>query len=65
VAWRSWGSLVLAAGLTAEGRSLCYLVPCAARELLRIRPDFAESCRTELKKWWDSELTEHLIDSLR
>jgi hypothetical protein len=38
---------------------------CAARELLRIRPDFAESCRTELKKWWDSELTEHLIDSLR
>jgi serine/threonine protein kinase/tetratricopeptide (TPR) repeat protein len=37
----------------------------AAQELLKIRPDFATVGRTELNKWWDAELIEHLIDGLR
>ncbi len=37
----------------------------AAQALLRIRPDFVTVGRTELNKWWDAELIEHLIDGLR
>src|SRR5262249_13508373 len=37
----------------------------AAQELLKIRPDFAAVGRAELKKWWNDELVEHLIDGLR
>lgn len=37
----------------------------AVRELLAIKPDFAVAARTELRKWWDAELTEHLLDGLR
>ena len=37
----------------------------AVQELLAIKPDFAAGARAELRKWWDSELTEHLIDGLR
>jgi len=33
--------------------------------LLAIRPDFAVVARVELGKWWDPELSEHLIDGLR
>lgn len=36
----------------------------AAQELLSIRPDFQVVGREELGKWWDRELTEHLIDGL-
>ncbi len=37
----------------------------AVQELLAIKPDFpAVACR-ELGKWWDAELTEHLIDGMR
>ena len=35
------------------------------QELLAIKPDFAAVARLELRKWWDPELTEHLIDGLR
>jgi TolB-like protein len=35
------------------------------QELLAIKPDFAAVARRELRKWWDAELTEHLIDGLR
>ena len=37
----------------------------AAQELLKIRPDFSEVARVELKKWWDTELVEHLFEGLR
>jgi TolB-like protein len=36
----------------------------AAQELLKIRSDFAMVARTELKKWWDPELIEHLLEGL-
>ncbi|HEV2134086.1 MAG TPA: hypothetical protein VGR47_07465 [Terracidiphilus sp.] len=37
----------------------------AVQELLALRPDFAAIARQELGKWWDPELTEHLVDGLR
>lgn len=37
----------------------------ALRALLTIRPDFATVARTELGKWWEPDLVEHLIDGLR
>jgi serine/threonine protein kinase/tetratricopeptide (TPR) repeat protein len=37
----------------------------AVRELLTIRPDFPVVARDELRKWWDAELIQHLIDGLR
>jgi TolB-like protein len=37
----------------------------AVRELLAIRPDFSVVAREELRKWWDAELIEHLIEGLR
>ncbi len=37
----------------------------AVRELLTIRPDFPVVARNELRKWWDAELIEHLVDGLR
>jgi TolB-like protein/cytochrome c-type biogenesis protein CcmH/NrfG len=37
----------------------------AIRELLKLRPDFAVMARAELKKWYDDELIEHLIEGLR
>jgi len=37
----------------------------AVQQLLAVRSDFAQIARTELAKWWDPELIEHLIDGLR
>jgi serine/threonine protein kinase/tetratricopeptide (TPR) repeat protein len=37
----------------------------AVRELLTIRPDFPVVARNDLRKWWDAELIEHLVDGLR
>jgi len=37
----------------------------AVRELLVIKPNFAATAREELRKWWDAEFTEHLIEGLR
>ena len=37
----------------------------AVRELLAIRPDFPVVAREELRKWWDDELIERLIEGLR
>ncbi|HZP16692.1 MAG TPA: protein kinase [Terriglobales bacterium] len=37
----------------------------AAQDLLKIRSDFAVVGRTELEKWWDPELIEHLLEGLR
>jgi serine/threonine protein kinase/tetratricopeptide (TPR) repeat protein len=36
----------------------------AVQELLKIRPDFALIGRSELNKWWDGEMVEHLIEGL-
>ena len=37
----------------------------AVRQLLTIKPDFPVIARNELRKWWDAELIEHLVDGLR
>jgi TolB-like protein/Flp pilus assembly protein TadD len=37
----------------------------AVRELLKIRPNFKDLPRDELKKWHDDELKEHLLEGLR
>ncbi|HEX8818014.1 MAG TPA: protein kinase [Terriglobales bacterium] len=37
----------------------------AAQELLKIRPNFRELPRDELKKWHDEELKEHVLEGLR
>jgi serine/threonine protein kinase/tetratricopeptide (TPR) repeat protein len=37
----------------------------AVRELLTIRPDFPVVARNDLRKWWDAELIQHLVDGLR
>jgi TolB-like protein len=37
----------------------------AVQDLLAIRPDFPAVARQELGKWWDRELTGHLIEGLR
>jgi serine/threonine protein kinase len=37
----------------------------AIQELLKIRPNFAVIASDELKKWYDKELNEHLIEGLR
>jgi TolB-like protein len=37
----------------------------AVQALLTIRPDFAVAGRDELKKWWNADLIEHLIEGLR
>ena len=37
----------------------------AVQELLRIRPDFLVVWREELRKWWEADLVEHLVDGLR
>jgi len=37
----------------------------AVRELLKIKPDFALDPRQELKKWYDDELTDRMMEDLR
>ena len=37
----------------------------ALKELLDLRPDFAEIARQEFEKWWDPELVDHMIDGLQ
>ncbi len=37
----------------------------ALRELLTLRPDFANSVRRDYEKWWDSKTIDHLIEGLR
>jgi TolB-like protein/Flp pilus assembly protein TadD len=37
----------------------------ALRELLTLRPDYASLARSELRKVWDDQLVEHLVDGLR
>ncbi|MEK6334751.1 MAG: protein kinase [Acidobacteriota bacterium] len=37
----------------------------AIRDLLKLRPDFCTTIHNELKKWFDPELRENLVDGLR
>ena len=37
----------------------------ALRELLKLRPDFATTVRSDIEKWWEPEYVERLIDGLR
>jgi hypothetical protein len=37
----------------------------AVRQLLTMRPDLPVVARKELRKWWDAELIQHLLDGLR
>jgi TolB-like protein len=59
--WRVHIMLATAYGQIGEQRA----AHNAVRELLAVRPGFAEKAREELAKWWDPELVEHLIDGLR
>jgi adenylate cyclase len=59
--WRSQFALAVAYGQLGEQDA----ARNAVRELLAIKPNFAMVAREELRKWWDAELTEHLIEGLR
>ena len=37
----------------------------ALRHLLTLKPDYAATAREDFGKWFDAELTDHLIDGLR
>jgi TolB-like protein len=59
--WRTHLALATAYGQLGDRKA----AGNAVRELLALRPDFALAAREELGKWWDPELSEHLIDGLR
>src|SRR4029077_5201404 len=59
--WRTHLALAAAYGQLGEREAARNSV----RELLEVRPDFAVAAREELRKWWDPELVEHLIEGLR
>ncbi len=60
--WRTQLALAVAYGQLGQHDA----ARAAAQELLKIRPDFAAIARDELsRKWYDAELTEHLIEGLR
>jgi serine/threonine protein kinase len=59
--WRTSFAFAVAYGQLGEPQAASH----AVRDLLALRPDFPEIARQELGKWWDPELTEHLIDGLR
>jgi TolB-like protein/predicted Ser/Thr protein kinase len=59
--WRTHFALAAAYGQLGEQEA----ARNAVQELLTIRPDFAVTGRDELRKWWNAELTEHLIEGLR
>ena len=59
--WRTHLALATAYGELGEQEA----ARKAVQDLLTIKPDFAMAGRDELRKWWDAELTEHLIEGLR
>jgi hypothetical protein len=59
--WRTQFALAAIHGQLGEQDAARY----AIKELLKIRPDFAQVGEAELRKWWNLEFTEHLIDGLR
>ena len=59
--WRTHVALATAYGQLGEQQAARQ----AVQDLLVIRPDFPAMARQELGKWWDLDLTEHLIEGLR
>ena len=59
--WRT--QLLLAAANGQLGNRVA--AGSAVQELLKIRPNFRDLPRDELKKWHDEELKERLLDGLR
>jgi serine/threonine protein kinase/tetratricopeptide (TPR) repeat protein len=59
--WRTQFALAVVCGQLGEHGA----ARNAVRELLTIKPDFVAVGREELRKLWDAELTEHLIEGLR
>jgi tetratricopeptide (TPR) repeat protein len=59
--WRTQFALAAAYGQLGEKES----ARSAVQDLLTIRPDFAVTARDELRKWWEPQLIEHLIEGLR
>ena len=59
--WRTNFALAIAYGQLGETEAAGH----AVRDLLAVRSDFAMAAREELKKWWDAEFVEHLMDGLR
>ena len=59
--WRTHFALAAAYGQLGERDA----ARNAVRELLAIKSDFRVVARDELRKWWDAELIEHLIEGLR
>ena len=58
--WRTQLLLAAANGQLGERQAASN----AVRELLKIRPNFKDLPRDELKKWHDEELKEHLLEGL-
>jgi TolB-like protein len=59
--WRTSFVLAAANGQLGEREAASK----AVRDLLALKPNFPEIAREELGKWWDAELSEHLIEGLR
>ena len=59
--WRTQFALAAAYGQLGEKES----ARNAVQDLLAIRPNFSVTARDELRKWWDPQLIEHLIEGLR
>ena len=59
--WQTHLSIATAYGQLGEREAASN----AVRELLAVRPDFAENAREVLGHRWDPELVEHLIEGLR
>jgi TolB-like protein/Flp pilus assembly protein TadD len=59
--WGTQAALAAAHGQLGENDAASK----ALRNLLKLRPDFAETTRTDVEKWWDPDYGRHLIDGLR
>jgi TolB-like protein len=59
-----WGEAVAIGAASAQLGEL-ERAEKAVRKLLQLRPDFADTARTELGKWFAPELVDHLIEGLR
>ena len=58
--WRAHFALAVIYGQLGEREA----AGAALRQLLSLKPEFSASARAELRKTWDPELVEHLMDGL-
>jgi len=59
--WGMHAGIAAAAGQLGDHKAAAK----AVRDLLKLRPEFCTTAHNELRKWFDPELREHLIDGLR